>query len=47
MIDPFPQITVCKEGLTEAQAYRRLQRISMDKNKPMKEVAEAIILMLG
>jgi response regulator NasT len=36
-----------KEGLSEPQAYRRLQKISMDKNKTMKEVAEAFILMLG
>lgn len=35
-----------KEGLSEANAYRRLQKISMDKNKTMKEVAEAVILML-
>ena len=36
-----------KEGLTEAQAYRKLQKTSMQKNKSMKEVAEAVILMLG
>ena len=47
VIDQAKGLLMRKEGLTEAQAYRRLQRISMDKNKPMKEVAEAIILMLG
>ena len=35
------------DGLTEAQAYRKLQKTSMQKNKSMKEVAEAVILMLG
>lgn len=31
-------------GLTEEEAYRRMQRYSMNKQKSMKEVAEAIIL---
>ncbi|MFZ7112609.1 MAG: ANTAR domain-containing response regulator [Desulfatiglandales bacterium] len=34
------------EGLPEKEAYRRIQRMSMKKNKPIKEVAEAIILTL-
>ena len=36
-----------QEHLTEAQAYRKIQKISMDKNKTLKEVAEAIMTMLG
>jgi len=47
VIDQAKGLLMSKEGLNEAQAYRHLQKISMDKNKPMKEVAEAIILMLG
>jgi AmiR/NasT family two-component response regulator len=35
------------EGLTEAQAYRRIQKMSMDKNKSLKEVAQAVITLLG
>ncbi len=31
-------------GIDEDEAYRRIQRYSMDKQKPMKEVAEAIIM---
>lgn len=31
-------------GLTEAAAFRRIQKLSMDKRKPLKEVAEAIML---
>ena len=36
-----------KEGLTEEQAYLRLQKYSMDHRKTMREVAEAIILAAG
>lgn len=36
-----------RKAVNEAQAYRHLQKISMDKNRPMMEVAEAIILMIG
>ncbi|MBE3581341.1 MAG: ANTAR domain-containing protein [Thermoanaerobacteraceae bacterium] len=31
-------------GITEAEAYRRIQRQSMDRCVPMKNVAEAIIM---
>ena len=30
-------------GLSEAEAFRRLQRTAMDKRKTLREVAEAII----
>ncbi len=33
-----------REGLTEAEAFRRIQKASMDHRKPMSEVAEAIVL---
>lgn len=33
-----------KYGLTEAEAYRRIQKQSMDKCLPMRKIAEAIIL---
>jgi len=33
------------QGMTEPEAYRKMQKIAMDKRKSMKEVAEAIILM--
>lgn len=35
-----------KEGITEAEAFARIRRISMDKRKTMKEVAEVILLAL-
>jgi len=33
-----------KEGMSEAEAFRRIQKLSMDSRKPMRVVAEAIIL---
>ena len=38
-------ILMKEEGLTEEDAFRRIQKYSMDRRKPMKEVAEAIIMM--
>jgi response regulator NasT len=32
------------QGLEEQEAFRRIQKMSMNTRKPMKEVAEAIIL---
>ena len=34
-----------REGLTEREAFRRIQKMSMDHNKKMKDVAEAVILL--
>jgi response regulator NasT len=34
-----------KSGMSEPEAYRKMQKLAMDKRKSMKEVAEAIILM--
>lgn len=31
-------------GLKEAEAFRRIQKLSMDKRKSMREIAEAILL---
>ena len=47
LVEKAKGLLMTDEGFTEAQAYRKLQKISMQKNKSMKEVAEAIILMLG
>ena len=33
-----------KQGLSEQEAFRKIQKKSMDLRKPMKEIAEAIIL---
>jgi response regulator NasT len=37
--------TLIAKGMTEPEAYRRMQKIAMDKRKTLKEVAEAILLM--
>ncbi|MBU4479465.1 MAG: GAF domain-containing protein [Candidatus Omnitrophica bacterium] len=37
-------ILIRGEGLTEEQAYLKIQKFSMDRRKTMREVAEAIIL---
>lgn len=44
LVDRAKGILMDKQGLTEAEAFRRIQKMSMDNRKPMKEVAEAIIL---
>ncbi|MBC8473981.1 MAG: GAF domain-containing protein [Candidatus Omnitrophica bacterium] len=38
-------ILMREEGLSEEEAFRRIQKFSMDRRKPMKEVAEAIVMM--
>jgi len=37
-------ILMNQEGLIEEDAFRKIQKYSMDRRKPMKEVAEAIIV---
>jgi len=37
-------ILMKQEGLAEEEAFRKIQKYSMDRRKPMKEVAEAIIV---
>ena len=33
-----------KQGLSEQDAFRTIQKLSMDKRKSMREIAEAILL---
>lgn len=35
-----------KEGLSESDAFSRIQKISMDRRRPMKEIAEILITAL-
>ncbi len=44
MIEKAKGILINK-GMTEPEAYRKMQKIAMDKRKTLKEVAEAILLM--
>jgi response regulator NasT len=44
LVDRAKGILMDKQGLSEAEAFRKIQKMSMDTRKAMKEVAEAIIL---
>lgn len=43
-VDRAKGILMDSQGLTESEAFRRIQKMSMNTRKSMKEVAEAIIL---
>jgi len=44
LVDRAKGILMDTQGLTEAEAFRKIQKMSMNTRRPMKEVAEAIIL---
>jgi len=44
LVDRAKGILMDTQGLSEAEAFRRIQKMSMNKRKTMKDVAEAIIL---
>lgn len=44
LVDRAKGILMDSQGLTESQAFRRIQTMSMNTRKAMKQVAEAIIL---
>ena len=44
LVDRAKGILMDTQGLTEAAAFRRIQRMSMNTRKSMKEIAQAIIL---
>jgi len=44
LVDRAKGILMDTQGLTEAEAFRKIQKMSMNTRKPMKEIAEAIIL---
>ncbi|NPA91213.1 MAG: ANTAR domain-containing protein [Chloroflexi bacterium] len=44
LVERAKGILMDRHGLSEAEAFRRIQKMSMDNRRPMKEVAEAIIL---
>jgi response regulator NasT len=39
------KVALMQRGLSEPEAYRKLQKLAMDKRKSLKEVAEAVLLM--
>jgi two-component system, response regulator PdtaR len=44
MIERAKGILMSRSGLSESEAFRRIQKHSMDTRKTMREVAEAIVL---
>lgn len=44
LVERAKGILMDTQGLSERDAFRRIQKMSMNTRKPMKEVAEAIIL---
>ncbi|MBC8265043.1 MAG: response regulator [Anaerolineales bacterium] len=44
LVDRAKGILMDSQGVTEAEAFRKIQKMSMNTRKPMKEVAEAVIL---
>jgi two-component system, response regulator PdtaR len=44
LVDRAKGILMDTQSLTEQEAFRRIQKMSMNTRRPMKEIAEAIIL---
>lgn len=44
LVDRAKGILMDQQGLSEAEAFRKIQKMSMNTRKPMKDIAEAIIL---
>ncbi|UCC76347.1 MAG: ANTAR domain-containing protein, partial [Anaerolineales bacterium] len=44
VVDRAKGILMDTQGLTEHDAFRRIQKMSMNTRRPMKEIAEAVIL---
>lgn len=47
VIEKAKGLLIEKEGITEREAFTRIRKISMDKRKSMKEIAEVIIAAMG
>lgn len=44
LVDRAKGILMDTQGLNEQEAFRKIQKMSMNNRKPMKEIAEAIVL---
>ena len=44
LVDRAKGILMDTQGLSEGAAFRRIQKLAMDRRKSMREIAEAIIL---
>jgi AmiR/NasT family two-component response regulator len=44
VVEKAKGVLMRKEGLSEPDAFRKMQKLSMDKRKSMRQIAEAILL---
>jgi response regulator NasT len=44
IVEKAKGILIDTYGITEAEAFRRIQKLSMNSRKPLREIADAIIL---
>jgi response regulator NasT len=47
IIDRAKEVLLRSKGLSEAVAFRRIQKLAMDKQKSMRQIAEAILITEG
>ena len=47
IIDQAKDILMRSQGLSEFDAFRRIQKLAMDKQKSMRQIAEAILITEG
>lgn len=47
LVERAKSLLMERQGLTEAEAFRRIQKTAMDSRRPMVEVARAVLLMDG
>lgn len=47
MIDRAKRVLLRSEGLSESGAFRKIQKLAMDKKKSMRQIAEAILITEG
>jgi len=45
LIEKAKGVLMKKQGLSEPEAFRRMQKLAMDKRKSLRQIAEAILLM--
>ncbi len=47
IIDKAKEVLLRSKGLSESVAFRRIQKLAMDKQKSMRQIAEAILITEG
>lgn len=47
IIDKAKEVLIRSHGLSESDAFRKIQKLAMDKQKSMRQIAEAILITEG